>query len=359
MLRYIQILLLIACYLPAGAQQDSTAKPLAFSGYTEVYYSYDFGNPANGNRPAFAYSHNRHNEVNLNLAFVKAAYSTDQIRGNLALAAGTYMNANYAAEPGVLKNIFEANIGIKISKKSNLWIDAGIMPSHIGFESAIGKDCWNLTRGILADNSPYFETGVKLTYTSPNEKWLISGLVLNGWQRIQRVAGNSTPAIGHQVTFKPRAGITLNSSSFIGNDKPDSSRQMRYFHNFYGIFQLSPRVGLTVGFDAGAQQRAKGSRQMQAWYSPVVVLQLKTSEKIWIALRGEHYNDKHGVMVASGTPNGFNTWGYSANFDYSVSQNVLWRIEARGFTGKDATFTKDNAANRHNFFLATALAISF
>ena len=31
--------------------------------------------------------------------------------GQIALAAGTYMNANYAAEPGVLKNIYEANAG--------------------------------------------------------------------------------------------------------------------------------------------------------------------------------------------------------------------------------------------------------
>ncbi|MCU0373716.1 MAG: porin [Chitinophagaceae bacterium] len=355
----ILILLLTACGLYAHAQQDSATNPLTITGYTEVYYTYDFGKPTDGNRPAFAYSHNRHNEVNLNLAFVKAAYANDRIRGNLALAAGTYMNANYAAEPGVLKNIFEANIGIKVSRKSNLWLDAGIMPSHIGFESAIGKDCWNLSRGILADNSPYFETGAKLTYTSPNEKWVISGLVLNGWQRIQRVAGNSTPAFGHQVTFKPRAGITLNSSSFIGNDRPDSVRQMRYFHNFYGIFQLSPVVGLTVGIDAGAQQKAKGSRQMDAWYAPVVILQVKTGAKTAIALRGEHYNDKHGVIVSTGTPNGFSTWGYSANFDYSVSQNVLWRVEARGFTGKDATFIKNNEANRNNLFLATALAISF
>lgn len=60
------------------------------------------------------------------------------------------------------------------------------MPSHIGFESAIGKDCWNLTRSILADNSPYYETGIKLGYTSKNEKLYLAGMYLNGWQRIQK-----------------------------------------------------------------------------------------------------------------------------------------------------------------------------
>eukprot|EP01035_Chromulina_nebulosa_P056617 gene56617-77590_t len=42
----------------------------------------------------------------------------------MALMAGTYANANLGAETGVLKNILEANIGIKISKNKNLWLDA-------------------------------------------------------------------------------------------------------------------------------------------------------------------------------------------------------------------------------------------
>jgi hypothetical protein len=128
--------------LSATAQDSSKQSPVTISGYAEAYYQYDFNNPINNNRPGFVYSHTRNNEANLNLGFIKAVYSKDNVRGNLALAAGTYMNSNYAAETGVMKNMFEANVGIKLSKKKNLWLDAGIFPSHIGFESAIGKDCW-------------------------------------------------------------------------------------------------------------------------------------------------------------------------------------------------------------------------
>jgi hypothetical protein len=53
----------------------------------------------------FIYSYNRHNEVNLNLGFVKGSYTTENVRANLALMTGTYANANLAAEPGVLKNM--------------------------------------------------------------------------------------------------------------------------------------------------------------------------------------------------------------------------------------------------------------
>lgn len=341
------------------AQTDSTKNPLTISGYVETYYSYDFGNPSDHNRPGFVYSHNRHNEVNLNLGFIKAAYATDKVRANLALMTGTYANANLAAEPGVLKNIFEANAGVKISKKKNLWVDAGIFASHIGFESAVGKDCWNLTRSIMADNTPYYESGVKISYTSDNEKWFLSGLILNGWQRIQRVNGNNTPAFGHQLTFKPNSKVTLNSSSFVGSDTPDSTRQMRYFHDFYGQIQLTEKLGMILGFDIGAQQKSKGSRDYNVWYNPNLIVKFSPNKKVSVAARGEYYSDANGVIISTGTLNGFQTYGYSLNLDYQIMNNVVWRIEGRGFTSKYKIFTLNDNPSSQNYFLTTALAISF
>ncbi len=332
------------------------------SAYLETYYSYDFGNPDNHNRPGFAYSHSRHNEVNLNLGFIKLAYNNDVVRASLALMSGSYANANLASEQGVLKNIFEANAGVKIAQKKNLWVDAGIFTSHIGFESAIGKDCWNLTRSILADNSPYYESGGKISYTSDNEKWFISGLVLNGWQRIKRMNGNNMPSIGHQITYKSNSKFTFNSSSFIGNDKPDSVRQIRYFHNFYSILQLHQKFGLTLGFDIGAEQKSKESSQYNFWYSPVCIARYALNNKINVAARGEYYSDRNGVIIpiaiGSGTLNGFQTFGYSLNLDYNISKNLVWRIEGRAFHSKDKIFNFDKTPTNQNYFITTSLALA-
>lgn len=340
--------------------QEETKNPLKISGYAEVYYQYDFNNPENNTRPGFVYSHNRNNEVNLNLGFVKANYETEKFRANIALGAGTYMNVNYAAEPGVLKNIYEANIGVKISKNKNLWIDAGVMPSHIGFESAVSKDCFTLTRSILADNSPYFESGAKISYTSDSGKWFLSGLVMNGWQRIQRVDGNSTVAFGHQLTFKPNEKITLNSSSFIGNDKPDSIRQMRYFHNLYGSFQISQKFAFIAGFDIGAEQKAKGSEQYNVWYSPVLIAKYAPTQKLNFAVRAEYYSDEKGVIIATGTENGFKTFGYSFNADYWILPNLVWRTELKNLSSKDDIFlNRDNILKSNSPSVVTSLAVSF
>lgn len=338
--------------------QDTTGS-LTISGYVEAYYQYDFNKPSDNNRPGFVYSHNRHNEFNLNLGFVKANYTAERVRANLALAAGTYMNANYAAEPGVLKNVYEANAGVKLSKKKNLWLDAGIFASHIGFESAVSKDCWSLTRSMLADNSPYYEAGAKLTYTTDDCKWLFSGMALNGWQRIKRVDGNSLMSWGTQLQFKPSEKVLLNYSTFIGTDKPDSARLSRFFHNLYGIFTLSNKVGLTLGVDIGTEEKTVSGNSSNTWYSPVGIIKYSISGTWSIAARAEYYSDANGVIIATSTPNGFKTTGFSLNIDHAPAKNVLVRLEVRSLNSKDKIFTKGTGFTATNTFITSSIAVAF
>jgi len=355
----LPLILLLLFFNQLSAQIDTTGISLSISGYAEPYYGYDFNRPADATRPGFVYAHNRHNEFNVNIAFLKASLNAQRMRGNLALMAGTYANANLSAEPGTLKNVFEANAGVKLSNKHDLWVDAGIFGSHIGFESAIGKDCWMLTRSMAADNSPYYEAGAKLSYTTPDGKWFLSALALNGWQRIQRVPGNSALSGGWQITYKPGAKVTLNSSGFIGTDKPDSIRLGRTFHNFYGIFQVTDQFGLTLGFDSGWEENSRGGESANLWYSTVLIGRYAVNDRVALAARIEYYADENGVIIATGTPNGFKTLGLSANLDVQIHKNALWRIEGKWWNSEDAIFLNDNNPANTNAVLTTALAVWF
>lgn len=362
-MKKIFLALMILASIKISAQNDTTknvteANPLTFSGYGEGYYSYDFNKPSNNMKLGFLYGHNRHNEFNVNLAFVRATYSGDKVRGTVAIGVGTYMNANYSAEPGTLKNIYEANAGFKLGKK-NLWIDIGILPSHIGFESAVSKDCPTLTRSLLAENTPFFEGGIRLNYTSDNGKWFLSGLAINGWQRITRVDGNSLMSFGTQIQYKPSASTTLNYSTFIGTDKPDSGRLIRIYHNMYGIFQVGKQFGITAGFDIGTEQKTKGSSLHNTVYSPVLIAKYSIDDKWAIAARGEHYSDENGILISTGTPNGFKTTGFSLNVDYAPVNNVLVRLEGRTLNSKDNIFIKNNVATANDSFITFSTAISF
>ncbi|QNF33795.1 porin [Adhaeribacter swui] len=359
----MKLLYLLFTLMPVWsfAQTDSTSQ-VTFSGYADVYYGYDFNTPPTHERPGFLYNHNRHNEFNVNLALLKAAYASDRVRGNLAIMAGTYTQYNLAAEQDLLKHVFEANAGVRLAPE--LWLDAGIFASHIGLESAISKDNYTLTRSLAAENTPYYESGAKLTYEA-GSKWVITGLVLNGWQNIREPEGNSNKAIGTQVQFKPNANILLNSSTFIGNEKPDSVRQQRYFHDFYATFQLSEQLKLAAIFDMGAEKRAASSRDNQTsdkyntWFNPTLLLHYNFTDKVGLGARAEYYHDPNGVIIASGTENGFKTYGYSLNLDYAPVPNVLLRLEGRLLDSKDAIFTRANRAVDQSAAITSSIAISF
>ncbi|MBV8254815.1 MAG: porin [Chitinophaga sp.] len=341
--------------------QDSTKNVqndkgnLTFSGYAEAYYSYNTGQPSNHMAPGFLYNFNRHNELNVNLAMVKANYTSSRVHANVGIMGGTYTQHNMAAEPEALRYLYEANVGVRFGK---VWVDAGIMPSHIGFESAIGKDCYTLTRSIMAENTPYFEAGAKVTW-APNDKWSFAAMYLNGWQRIKRLDGNQTPNFGTQITFKPNARILLNWSTYIGNDFPDSTRKMRYFNDLYGTFNITYKLSFIAGCDYGLQQKEKGSGDYSAWYSPIVVAKYAFTERFAMAGRVEYYNDKDGVIIATNTPNGFKTSGFSLNADFTPVNNIMFRLEGRLFDGRDKTFLKKDTPTSTNGAITASLAVWF
>lgn len=353
-------LLLLAATLSTGSIAYGQEEPkIKVTGYLETYFGYDFNKPTDNNRPGFIYSHNRHNEVNLNLGFLKGSYDNGGIRANLAVMAGTYSNANLTAEPGVLKNIFEANAGVKLSKSANLWLDAGVFSSHIGFESAISKDCWVLTRNISSENTPYYESGAKITYGTSDGKFTVAGFYLNGWQRMTRQNGNSQPAGGLQLTWKPSPQITVNYSNYLGTEGADSVRVQRMYHDLYGIFQLTEKFGVTLGFDYGTQDKAKGSDETNEVLSPVAIAQYKINPKWAVAGRIEYYEDKNGVFISTTTPNGFKTTGYSLNLDYAPISNAVLRLEGKVYDSKDKIFTRELSAVNHNAALTASIAVSF
>lgn len=346
---------------PVLAQNESSWQEepeINISGFLDIFYVYDFNEPQGTQRQPFLFNHNRHNEFNVNLAMMKLGLNNAKYRANLALHAGTYPNDNYAAEPGLLKTIYEANVGISLNKKNSLWLDAGVFSSHIGFESAISMDNMTLTRSLSAESSPYFLSGAKLTY-SINDKWEFAAILTNGWQRIQRVEGNSLLSLGTQVNYHSTDKVTLNWSSFIGTDDPDSTRRMRYFNHFYGQFQLSNKFSLIAGFDIGIQQTSKGASTYDNWYVPIIIGQYSINDAWKFAVRVEYFHDETGVIIPTGTVNGFQTTGFSLNIDYSPVQNLMWRIEGRGFTSQDAVFENQSGMTNNNFFIGTSIAIKF
>ena len=73
----------------------------------------------------------------------------------------------------------EAVVGVKLAE--NVWLDGGVFYSHLGLESWASRDNLTYTRSLVAEYSPYYQSGVKLTWT-PSAKLTAQIDVVNGWQ---------------------------------------------------------------------------------------------------------------------------------------------------------------------------------
>ena len=232
--------------------------------------------------------------------------------------AGDYSRYNLASEPALLRHVYEANIGWKFS--SVLSLEAGILPSHIGLESAISKDALTLSRSFVAENSPYYETGAKLNVAF-HPKWTASVLLLNGWQRISN--NNQSLAYGTQVQFTPHKNWLINSSTFIGNEQISSQpKQIRWFHNLYASHTATSKWRFAYMFDIGTQQ------QLQ-WWGTALVAQHKPGTQWAIAARAEYYSDPAGIIVSNYFPDEFKATGASLNVDFLPFKWGMLRSEWR------------------------------
>jgi len=367
------IVLVLMSFAPTLRGQDSTnasTNAISVWGYIDAYYAYNFNQPSsriigtmvNGN--THIYSYNRHNEFTINNGIIGVKYSKEKVRAAIAIQSGSYVLSNYANEPGVFKNLFEGYAGYQAAKK--VWVDAGIFASHIGFESAISFDCPTLSRSIMADNTPYFESGVKVTIEA-SDQLTLTGLILNGWQNI--IDHNKNKALGTQMQYKPSRNVLINWSTFYGKEagayekttgieNTDSLSTRRFFNNVYAQVNLTDALLLVADFDIGIQRKRFGSGNY-IWYSPNIVLRYSITDKVAIAGRAEYYSDKHGVIINSGTPNGFQTFGSSLNLDFKFTEKVLWRMEGKIFSSKDKVYVYENKASNQSALLLTSLAIKF
>jgi hypothetical protein len=337
--------------------QIDTSSHVTISGYGELYYSYDFSKPIQNIKPDFIYNHKRHNELNVNLMLLKANYQSGNIDANFGWMMGNYSQYNLAAEPIEVRGIYEATIGIKLSNKNNVRIDAGIMPSHIGFESAVGADCFTLTRSLVAENSPYYETGIKLSTISKNKKLSISGLLLNGWQKIQRTIAEETPSYGLQLQYNPNSNVLINYSGFYGNNQPDTSTNYRFYHNLYTIIEAGKKTKLILSVDYGIDK--KNNSKIFTWVVPTFILKRNFSEKNSVAIRMEYFDDPNNIILKVPNATKADIFGSSINFDRKIFNNLLFRIEAKNYYSSEKIFTLNKLPDYNNFSLTTSLCVKF
>lgn len=311
---------------------STTSGKVTLGGYVDTYYGFDFNQPSTFDRP-YCVSVPRHNEVNINLAYMEVKYASEKVRGRFVPGFGTYVNSNYAAEKGSLKNIVEANVGVRLSEKRNIWVDAGVLGSPFTNETAISKDHLMYTRSLAPEYVPYYLAGVKVSVPL-GKKWVGYGYVLNGWQQIQDA--NNPLSIATQLEFRPNDTWLLNWDTYIGNesstDHPDWGT--RWFTDLYAIFNPDGKFSLTACAYAGLQDQTDslGAKTQLGWWQANVIGRYTFTERLSLSGRVEYFSDPHSVQVVPITPvSGFSTGSAGLCFNVKITDKALFRLEDRQY----------------------------
>ncbi len=328
---------------------------VTIGGYIDTYYSYDFNKPADGNRPYFV-SMNRHNEVNINLAYIDLKYSTSRLRARFVPGFGTYIQANYAAEDGALKNIIEANAGVRLFADKNIWLDFGVLGSPFTNESAISKDHLAYTRSFAPEYVPYYLSGAKLTLPL-SQKVNVYLYALNGWQQIKDQ--NSNKAVATQLEFRPNNFLLLNWNTYAGKESSALEPEYvgwRYFSDFYFIYSKN-KWSMTGSAYIGSQEQSAGSA---TWWNANLIAQYSFTEKFSLVSRVEYFEDDRSVQIIPITDvQGFSAYSSSMGINYKIAENFLFRTEGRVFFSEDEVYLKEGQSTHNSSMITTNFTVWF
>jgi hypothetical protein len=351
---------LVGLFAPLALVAQEPGPTVSFGAFADVYYAYDAGRPAGIDR-AFTTQAARHNEFNVNLAFIETKLEGASIRGRLALQAGTSVQSNYAGEPTIgsvsgaslSRHIQEAVIGTRLG--SNLWVDGGVFLSHIGSESWISRDNPTYTRSLIAEFSPYYQAGAKLTW-QPSGAATMQLNVVNGWQIISE--NNGSKAAGLRVDVAASPAFTIAAYNFLGDEQPDSlPGRLRLFHGASVRWARGQGTVIATA-DVGWQEGAPAG-DGSSWYGLALVGRVQLTPRVGVAARVERYSDPDGVIVASGSPGGFVVNGASLGVDVLSASRLLWRTELRGFDATDEIYPDGGSANDRSLVAVTSLGVTF
>ena len=294
-----QSLLIILCCIVTyvgfaqSNKETENKSPFKISGFIDSYYTYSFNNPDSKNLAPFFTQPARHNEFNLNWGILQADYEKGKVSGSFALQEGTFVNRNYAGEPGFLKNIYLANVSYQFAKQLKLTL--GIREAAINLENNLSVHNPVYSRSFAADIMPYYQSGLALVWT-PSEKTTIDLSVINGFQKIQD--NNSDKSLMASISYQASDQLLMGFASYIGNDNPDSvAAQIATFNDFYVQYDISEKLQIAATVEAHAKAKANNQSGYNTATEFFVWLRYKLSDKWSMTAFYENYNDPDEILI--------------------------------------------------------------
>ncbi len=323
---------------------------LAINGYIDTYIAYD--NDRNSSPRQFSAIAPYRDEFRLNLAMIALRYSTNRVRGNVAVQFGDIPKLNWPQAPNeYLQFIQEANLGFSPCK--NFWIDGGYFLTHIGGEGVIPKDNFFQSFSLCTYFEPLYQSGVKFSYTG--KKFYGTLFLLNGFNVL--ADNNKNKSVGLQLRFKPNSKVEFTYNNIIGNEMPSGVEgKTRIYNNL--VVKLAPakKLDIILCGDYCTQEKSKLSdpQSSASLFSGFLSIRYRVVKKFSAALRGETFNDNDAILSQLAQPEpGLKANGITFGIEYNPQDNAYFRLETRYLnTASDQKIFYDSKNSRVEVILS-------
>ena len=339
--------------------QAVPAEPAALQlhGMVDVFYALNTNRPPDGTSflPGTGTTARRADEINVNAAALEVALDPRPVGFHLTLAFGSGPEVLHSGESTgaatsheIWRSVYQASVSWTAPIGSGLLLEAGIYPSHIGYESFFSKDNWNYTRGWMGEFSPYYQAGVKASYAF-DAHWSAQLHFLNGWQVIGD--NNRAKAVGTQIAWTgDRAALAFNT--FAGPELPGDDSHWRLFGDLTAQVKASSWLTLGATADLGRQDRPE---RAALWHAAAVFARAALSPLAAVAFRAEYYDDRDGFFSGAAQVLGEGT----ATLELRPAAPLIVKIEVRHDVAGTAAFTsRRDVSGNPTFSTNQTLAIA-
>lgn len=263
------------------------------TGYVDLVGTANLNDPVDRQNfiPGMGTTGKRAGELGLNVASLGLRASEGSFGGELVVIFGPAAEVLHAGEPGgpgVLRNVQTAFA----TWRPVAWLElgAGLYPSHIGFETFASKDNFTLTRGLMAELSPYYQSGLRVA-ADLSGGFSAQLHVVNGWQLASD--DNDGKTLGLQLAWAGQGvGVAVN-----GLAGPETAASLwRVFGDVVITAQPATWLSLAATADAAWQEGPGAGAAASTWVAAGLHARVAPVDALAFFARVEWFRDDDGVI---------------------------------------------------------------
>lgn len=327
---------------PAATPPVWSVGSLDFSGFIDVYYSYNANRPsnsANGQVNDLYAFDDKTDQFNLEAAKLTINHDPDPVGVHVDLLFGRSNVLYHSSPDNATDNYIEqAFISAKPPHSHGMEIDLGQFTSSAGAEVVETMNNWNYSHSLLfAWAVPYYHFGVR-TSLPATKAWTVGLQLVNGWNNV--VANNGGVTVGLTSAYT-KTKYTWNVNYYTGPSNNDTQKGYRNLIDTTLLLTPTAKFNAYINYDYGQNRTPAQYDSPSAsphWQGIAFAARQQLTAKNAVAARYEYFDDNQGYSTGTAQ----DVQEFTGTYEYKWTSGILTRAEIRRDWSSTDFFHKGN-----------------